>query len=253
MSVLLDAGSSEFLYYGTAVLAGAPFTMACKAKLTTANGQHHGILSLADYDLDDNYIVLGVLAPDHGSFPNEVIAGSKDSFNWKYSNSGASISNQVWFHAAAVYASASSRYAYLNGVPGAEETTSITPVGMDITGIGVVLRNTKMWYASGDIAEVAFWNVALTTPEIKSLSKGFSPLLIRPASLVAYWPLIREGASGVYRDIVGGRVTTEAGGSATSPHPPVIYPSPMIPGQESISGRIYRRPIYRGVGIGVYR
>ncbi len=45
----------------------------------------------------------------------------------------------------------------------------------------------------GDVAEVASWAVALSAPEIASLAKGFSPLLVRPASLKAYWPLVRDG------------------------------------------------------------
>jgi hypothetical protein len=42
----------------------------------------------------------------------------------------------------------------------------------------------------GRIADVALWNVVLTTAEILALAKGVSPALIRRSSLTGYWPFM---------------------------------------------------------------
>lgn len=44
----------------------------------------------------------------------------------------------------------------------------------------------------GSLAEMAWWNVRLTTDEIGSLGQGFAPRRVRPASLVYYVPAIRD-------------------------------------------------------------
>lgn len=55
------------------------------------------------------------------------------------------------------------------------------------------------WF--GQIAEVAFWDVALTASEVKMLAAGGVivngiPLMVQPDNLVAYWPC-NQGADGV--------------------------------------------------------
>ena len=69
----------------------------------------------------------------------------------------------------------------------------------------------------GDIAEVAAWNVGLTNAEIVSLSKGYSPALIRPASLMEYIPLLRDNVS-----LKKGAPTIS--NATVSVHPKVYYP-----------------------------
>jgi hypothetical protein len=57
------------------------------------------------------------------------------------------------------------------------------------------------------------------------LAAGFSPLFVRPQSLVAYWPLIRDNDN----DIVGGYDMTAYNTPTVAAHPPVIYPvSPHV-------------------------
>ena len=74
------------------------------------------------------------------------------------------------------------------------------------------------------IAALLGWDAALTDDEVAALAAGHSPLLIRPASLVAYWPL--GGLSGDHdRDIVGGYDLTAYNSPTWADHPPVIYPS----------------------------
>ena len=82
-------------------------------------------------------------------------------------------------------------------------------------------------YLDGVVSEFAIWNVKLDAAEFAALADGVSPLLVRPGSLVAYWPMLEN--SGNIQDWVNNNTGTETGGTiATAAHPPVIYPSSQI-------------------------
>lgn len=76
----------------------------------------------------------------------------------------------------------------------------------------------------GAVSELGIWNVILTAGEMTALSKGFSPLLIRPQSLILYTPLIGGFSSAEY-DVVGGKIPTFGGTVAQTPGPGIIYPA----------------------------
>jgi hypothetical protein len=63
--------------------------------------------------------------------------------------------------------------------------------------------------------------VALTDDEAVILSLGYSPVFVRPANLVAYWPLV--GRSSPEPDIVGGYDMTLVGSPTVADHPRIIY------------------------------
>jgi hypothetical protein len=69
----------------------------------------------------------------------------------------------------------------------------------------------------GMLAEFAVWDVILDAAEAAALGKGVSPLLIRPASLVEYIPMIRDNVS--FR-----RSAPTVTATGIQPHPSVIYP-----------------------------
>jgi len=75
---------------------------------------------------------------------------------------------------------------------------------------------------NGRLAELAYWDVVLNDSEKVALSKGISPLLIRPSSLFFYVPLI--GRYSPEADIVGADSGTVTGATAIQ-HPPMIYPT----------------------------
>ena len=90
--------------------------------------------------------------------------------------------------------------------------------------MGGATNNNSM---DGYMAEAAVWNVALTSAEVSVLSKGYSPLLVRPQSIVSYWPLI--GRTSPEIDLVGGYGMTLVNAPTTAAHPRIIYPtSPQV-------------------------
>lgn len=123
----------------------------------------------------------------------------------------------TWSHACGVFASATSRSAYLNGAGKVTNATNITPVAMSAFTIGA----TPSVFV-GLIADVALWNVALTDAEILALSKGVSPMRVRRESLVSYIPLY--GAESPEPDLVAAR-TYSIGTTTKGTHSAPVAPS----------------------------
>ena len=138
----------------------------------------------------------------------------------------------VWGHACGVFASSTSRIVYSNGSAGSEETTDndASPQNWNALYIGArYVSGTLSLYHTGVIAEPAIWSVALTADEISLLASGYSPLFVRPQSLVFYAPLfVRAGASGDEEDWSNGRTLVQTSSPAVADHPRIIYPRRRI-------------------------
>lgn len=77
-------------------------------------------------------------------------------------------------------------------------------------------------FCDGALAEVGLWNIALSNAEVASLALGFSPLMIHPQNLVAYWPLFARATD--EEDWVGTYKMVNSNGSTAVDHPRIIYP-----------------------------
>jgi hypothetical protein len=132
-----------------------------------------------------------------------------------------------WCHAAGVFVSSTSRVAYLNGGNSGSNSSPVTSANWNTLLLGGRYLDSVLgfWY-SGDVAEAAVWNVALTADEIAHLAAGYSPLTVRPHALVHYVPgLGRGGASGGEVDWDGGGSLTRVADPGLADHPRIIYPS----------------------------
>jgi hypothetical protein len=108
-------------------------------------------------------------------------------------SSSASYTTNTWNMATAVGTSATSRTVYLNAANSGTQTTSRTPTTPDRVCIGFSrIAGTDVPSMEGYIAEVAIWNVTLTTDELTSLYKGTKADQIRPQNLKFYMPLVRN-------------------------------------------------------------
>ena len=93
------------------------------------------------------------------------------------------------------------------------------------TALGMARDSTPDGNVDGLLAEVGVWNVALTDAEVASLAAGVSPLRIRRANLVAYWPLQGNSVSGTFDASGNGFTLTETGTvDASAQHAPVMPP-----------------------------
>lgn len=242
MARLFDNGSSQYLSNSNAVRNAYPLSIS------------------AWFNSDDDTITQGLVALADNNSSRRVTLNITNGNNVYVSDVGSSARTattsttwtaNTWHHAGGVFVSTTERSVFLDG--GGKDTTTISSGqtwGMDTTYIGVNENGatvTLYQYMSGSIAEVGIWNVELTDAEIAILALGYSPLLIRPQSLVAYWPLI--GRTSPEIDIVGGYDMTLNNGPTTAAHPPILYHDGLYTIPESVPAgpppiALYRRRIF---------
>lgn len=215
-------GTNQYIEHSTSPVTDEPVTLACW-------------FNTDDNTTRTNLMSIGRTATDARGFRLELQGDVGDKVGFRTTGSGggsvtslstASFSTGTWHHAAGVTSDQASRYTYLDGVAGTQNTGSVSAAStaMRLT-VGVALRQgTYENYFNGRIAEAACWNVVLTDDEIAALANGFSPLFIRPASLKLYVPLVQSAV-----------VNLRSGGSLTavntptvSVHPRIVYPRGML-------------------------
>lgn len=220
MSRSFASSSSQYLTYSGAVLSATPLTMACFFNPVSGAGTYT-LLSISDSAQSATYLQLHLAS-------NRVRAseGANGVGIATANNVTTNVSNGVWQHACGVFGSSSSRDAFLNGGLKGSNTTTIGAGTLDRTEIGAKFNIARGGYMNGQIAEVGLWSAALTDAEVATLGKGVSPLLVRPQSLVAYWPLIGRASPEI--DIRGGFNMTLGGTPTAADHPRIYYPTPRI-------------------------
>ncbi len=210
MARLFARASSMKLQKVGAILTAAPMTLCCWFRL-------------ASNSLTDNLLGMWAAA-DSQSFnleisnTNKIVNKIRDGVAGTIRATGATtITNGIWYHGCAVYTSATDRAVYLNGASEATSVTSVTPAGLDTSGVGV-LNGTGFF--DGRIADAAIWNAALSANEIAALAAGVSPLRIRRLSLAAFWPLY--GYQSPEQDLVGANSLTLTNSPTAAGGPPSI-------------------------------
>lgn len=222
MARTFSSGGFNYLSSGAgALLTAAPMTMAAWVKPATHNATND-ILSISDATVNLHAFVL------RQSSTGSIQAVTDASGTLSNSASAGTVSNGTWAHAAAVFASASSRTAYLNGTAATADTTALTPTAgsLGLTLIGAIFGGPQNFY-NGDIAEVALWNVALTAADVAVLALGVSPLLVRPDALVSYSVLDGQSASFEIDRMNPARMGISGASSAL--HPRMFYASTQQP------------------------
>lgn len=218
-SRLFDDASTQFLENtASAPVTASPFTMAGWGNSNDATVDQAAI-QIQDKDVGNHHWKLqwqGATAGD----PLRFISRSNLATATIDTTSGFTAG--TWHHGAAVETSAINHTVYIDGGSDATITTSVTPTGMDSISIGRAGDSTPDAYFSGDLAEVAVWDVAFTAPQMALLAKAVSPLLVRPEALVFYCPIIGRYSPEI--DVVGGRDMTVTGAVASA-HPRIFYPS----------------------------
>lgn len=135
------------------------------------------------------------------------------------SESPATVNDGVW-HQLGGSRVGSTHYVYVDGV----QKGSSSPGGSSSPNANLLIGKFSSLFAApfpGDIAEAAVWGAGLTAAQHLMLAARYSPLLVAPESLIAYWPIVGRGSPEV--DLVGGYSAT-VNGTTTVAHPRIIYP-----------------------------
>ena len=161
-----------------------PLTINCWFYPTLAS---YGIMSLVSLiqDTETNYHGLQI-----NTDANTVRYGTGNPF---FATSSASFTTNTWNMATAVGTSATSRTVYLNAANSGINTSTRTITTPDRVCMGFARSSgSDSPSYEGYLAEVAIWNVTLTTDELSSLYTGTKADKIRPQNLKFYMPLVRN-------------------------------------------------------------
>jgi hypothetical protein len=198
------SGASQDISFATAPATAAPLSIACWGNMDAeGNADRTGLIAISDAASNN---LFGLYLNRFRLQARTTASGSAAS-----AQTATDIALNAWFHSAAVFDSATSRRAYLNGVASSVNTTNRTPAGIDRGRLGTANLSD---YINGRLAEVGIWDAALTAAEIALLAQGFSPALVRPQSLVFYAPLVRDLV-----EVARGVTLTNNNGATVVDHP----------------------------------
>jgi hypothetical protein len=204
----------KYLLRAQAIVTAVPISYSAWAKPTSlASGSYQSIFLIDNSS--DSYIAM-YLHPSNSKIAAYYNAAG--SFGEALS---ANALTAGWNHCGAVFTSGASRTAYSNGVAGTLNAANISaPAGLNETQSGTVFGVNAY---NGPLAEVGVWNVALDAGEMLALGKGFTPTLIRPQSLIAYYPLFGYASPETDAWKNGFHLVLSATPPPQADHPPMIY------------------------------
>lgn len=222
MARAFDDASTQYLRTTSVPLTDEPITMAGWF-YSDSIALNQTIMCIGDTGGADHYwriIAAGAVGGD------PVRAQASGTTVTSTADTTTGYSANTWHHAIGTFDTSSITVRIDGGNEGSDSQTPDPSAADDVVAIGAFERSSIIHYMSGNIAESAMWNAILTAAEAQSLAAGYSPLLIRPQSLVAYWPLI--GRTSPEIDIVGGYNMTLVNTPTTAAHPRIIYPGRQI-------------------------
>ena len=222
MARSFEAASSQWATVSSSPVSTVPCTLACWMRKDSNQTGYPAYLMAIGRSIDDNdELALRISS----SSPHKIVATSRQADSSITTETASGTSTGTWYHAAAVFASATSRTAYLNAT-GTSGTDSSTPTSLDQIAIGALYRATSVGLSfDGAIAHAGIWNVALSATEVASLYNngiGADPRSVRPDALVAYWPLLNNDGD---QDYWGNYHLTASGSPTYAQHPPVLMRS----------------------------
>lgn len=209
-------GSTQYLRRTSTPITGQPITLCAWYRYDTAIGAEAELAVLGITDADAAQEMTIEIGNTGGTDYAIAMINAGGTVGFAVSSTPPTIN--TWQHLLGTYSSTSRRDVYLNGSNVGNDTTSATPSGISDIMIGAISSSSSIIkYFNGAIAEAAAWSVVLSAAEITSLSKGISPLKIRPQSLECYVPMIREVV-----DLMGG-IFTNTNTAVAFPHPRMYY------------------------------
>lgn len=176
-------GSNDFASIDSSEVTGTPVTICCWVQPETVSGITT-IFSLVASSGGHYHSIRG--DTDNDRVDARTSTGSPGAA----STTGSVLTSNAWHHACGVFASSTSRTAYVDGGNSATNTDSITPNTIDRTKMGAFTTDNIVW--NGDLAECGLWNIALSAENVATLADGFAPPCVRRDALLAYWPIVRE-------------------------------------------------------------
>lgn len=213
MARLFDDAVSENLESATVPVTNYPMTLACWMNRDDGAGD----MALVMLCTDTTAHRFGIRFESTGAVVSAVVYTSGEN----RADSTAATSLNTWHHVCGVFTSSTDRAVLLDGANKGTTSASRAPAAPTILVVGAGFNSSAYHsYWSGRIAEVGIWNAALTDSEAMMLASGVSPLRVRRASLVRYYPLFSyTGDAPNYTGVAG--TLTDVNTVGIAAHAPV--------------------------------
>jgi hypothetical protein len=205
-------GTNQYIgNLSAAPISALPFTLCCWFRPNSLTGQ---CISLTGSS--GGQVLLGISGSGQA-----VLSMRDNAFTTGTATTATTAATTGnWHFLAAVCASSSSRFSYLNGIASATNTTALGTINsFSRFGIGVRATASPDSFVNGSIAEVAVWNSALSVDELNGLAKAFNPRLISTQNQRLVARLIFD-----ISDIKNGLTLNNVNGTTAATHPRIIYP-----------------------------
>lgn len=209
MAILFN-GTSDYLSLAAALATAVPVTISGWGK-PMSGGPGSTLATITGTNSTFIYV-----SSSDGAF-----GGMRAGVNAATALSTLPVTRGGWQHFAGVFASNTSRSAYTNASGAATDTANTTPTTLAKTLVGAyldVIGNSPSVFWCGLLADVAFWNVALTVGELAALAAGARPWQIRPSALIS----CITGEKSVAHDLAGRLWTLNGAPKFVSEMPPAI-------------------------------
>jgi hypothetical protein len=209
-----DGSGNTHLAKGSAPVTVIPFTLAGWVKMN-ATLVYGVIMQIGNTSSTD---CARIAYHDQGFFICRAVQGATQP---EAAYTGITPAAGVWSHVCGVWTNNTTQLIYVNGSNKTSNThAACDPAGLNDTWIAAATPTSSPLEVNAIIAFPAIWNVALSDPDILSLSKGFSPRKIRPDKLVSYAKLTGNSPEPDYK----GGSWTLTGTPPFASNPPVYFP-----------------------------
>lgn len=168
------------------------------------------------------YVVSKLLtAGEHPSygFSTDGSGNLRFSIGWGTAAGNSTVSpasggvfDSAWHHLLGTYDGANVRL-YVDGTEVGTGTAETRAISYNTNALYVGCFDGSILFTDGSVAEMAIYNIAPTADERGALADGFSPLHIRPANIVGYWPLLGRYSPEIDRK-AGINLTVNGAGTA---------------------------------------
>lgn len=150
-----ERGSADYMQMSSAVVPAYPFTMMCWIKTESfPSSGAVGLMAIETNGSNDHRHALYT-----GTTSSQNVGANSRSTSAGNAVSSTTMSTGTWYHASGVWTSAASRTARTNAAGAIENTTSISPSGINYTRLGR-FNNSPVYYFDGLMNDVQIHSTA---------------------------------------------------------------------------------------------
>ncbi len=183
-------GTNDYVAINSVNVSGYPFTFSAWIKTGTIGSSDRVIVNIADNSSSRRYFGIFVGEDEGGQV---CIRGRNGGHRTVHST--VTVDDNKWHHVVGVFASATDRTLYIDGISEATDSRNVNySTSVNTTTIGRWGDSTPKSYFDGDIDEVQIWDIALSETQIremmcKKITSSNLPTGLNWSSLKGYWRL----------------------------------------------------------------